>query len=245
MTVKIIQQNLDRQHKKDENYAKELIDKLLGKSPDVLLFSEFCYAYQKKTVVQRLETEGYKCFYPISENNKYKDQGNYDCVCMMALKENFSFEQTERKELDKNDLRYIEGTLRHKDKEFEINLFFVHVPCVPNKVNITYCLDRIEYKAKMLFGAFCFWMDNRDSYTFIGGDFNSEINDSTRMSFIFKRLYKETQDTVQDKDKEKPTWKDKRLDYALVSQKLFDCKCLTELLDTTSDHTALMTTFEI
>lgn len=44
-----------------------------------------------------------------------------------------------------------------------------------------------------------FWQENKDKHSLIGGDFNTEINGSTKMESLFKIIYKYAVDTDQDK----------------------------------------------
>lgn len=243
MQMIIAQQNLNNKFKENEEYAERIIDELLymddlsSEKPHILLLSEFCYACQQETIIKRLENEGYRIFLPFvpSKYEYYKKYDGFDCVCMMAVKKGFHFEQNNRKELDEADLRYIEGTL-FAGKGKSISMFFVHIP------QATAGGRRLEYKKQMLEAVHHFWQENKDKHTFIGGDFNTEINGSTRMEGLFKTLYKDVIDT--DQDKEKPTWGNKRFDYALVSDALASCNCVTKHLPTISDHTALITVFE-
>lgn len=61
------------------------------------------------------------------------------------------------------------------------------------------------------------------------------------METIFRIIYNEMCDT----DTHEPTWQNKCLDYALVSRSLLSCNCKTERIETSSDHIALLTKFEI
>lgn len=258
MEVKILQNNIEGYNKEKDKCKEELMDKLLEHTPQVLLLSEFCYAKHEENIIKRLEDIGYEIILPMSFEDKHKKIKNLDSVCMMAIKkEDFEFYKREREGITLN-LRYIEGTLHHKKSEKDIELFFVYVPQTylpgPEKLSlpesrkeyynkIKYYQERAEYKAEMLFETFRFCQEKRDKLAFIGGDFNTAMNGSTSLEKIFERIYKDCVDT--DFDKDKPTWRDKRIDYALVSKDLEICNCRTTHLSTISDHSALVTTFEL
>lgn len=250
MEIKIVQQNLDKTHKKDEAYTKGIINKLLtteeleGQKPHVLLLSEFCYCCQEETIIKSLKDEGYNIFLPRVSKEDYKKNSRYACVCMMAVHKEFDFKQNKREELDENELRYITGTLTIKKpgKKMDMEMFFTHIPQTALN-DPKYKAIRMEYKDRMLSAAYCFFSENSGKYTFLGGDFNSDIeNEDTSLLPIFKKLYDAANDTEPAK---KPTYKEKRLDYALVSDALKDCACETEVIETGSDHRALLTKFEL
>ncbi|MDE5995157.1 MAG: endonuclease/exonuclease/phosphatase family protein [Oscillospiraceae bacterium] len=248
MEVRIIQQNMNSRNENTPEYVAEIMKQLHELKPTILLLSEFCYKDHQETIVKKLEDNGYKIFYP----NMYDkvEHKKFYTVCILAIKadnkENkeeiiFIQDRNGREELAENDFRYITGTLKIKgqEKEMDIKMYFTHVPFSKN-------ISRMAYKAEMLFAAYCFFIENSDEYTFLGGDFNSDINGDTSLLPIFKKLYNAASDT--DKDKDKPTWENKRLDYALVSKTLKSCNscnCETKHLKTKSDHRALITTFKL
>lgn len=239
--LRICQQNLSWRNEKIE----ELVDTLLHKEPQVLLFSEFCYStytpkeeqkayevHHKDKIVKRLRDEGYDFYWPYackdSERPEYLKNCQKGLICAMAVKKEIRFHQRERKDITVN-ARYIEGELILENKG-SIEILFVYVPQAYNN-------NREKEKKNMLEQARCFWNDNKDKKAFIGGDFNTEINGKTSCEDTFKSLYRDAKDTANHE----PTWKDRCLDYALVSKSLYDCGCKTELLETTSDHKALLT----
>lgn len=118
-------------------------------------------------------------------------------------------------------LRYIEGIMKLPNSK-SINLFLTHIPqtYVPEKEefryrDVLYYQERVEYKAELLFAEYCFLNEHFNEDLFIGGDMNTEINGNTRLETVFNKIYNKLIDT--DIEKNNPTWKDKRLDYALFS----------------------------
>lgn len=222
MIIKIVQQNICKENQRVDG----LMDVLLAKEPQILLFSEFCYSKHEENMVKRLKNNNYQIIMPYAYKEN-RDRNKY-CTCMMAVKEGIEFSPRIRKCITLN-LRYIEGNLDLGDGVI-LEILYVYAPQ-------TYCnsKDRVEQKAEMLFGTYCFWNEYKDENVFIGGDFNTEINGTTRCENIFRATYDETNDT----DTHEPTWRDKCLDYALVSDSLVGCK--TTRLETTSDHIALLT----
>ena len=248
--LRILQQNINWWN---EN-VEELVDTLLGKKPHVMLFSEFCYSTyytpndgrnvcevnHKDKIVKRLREEGYDFYWPDSckdpERPEYLKKCRHGLICTMAIKKGINFQQIAREDIDLN-ARYIAGKLTLKGCE-PIELLFLHAPQTCNN-------NREKEKENMLEQAICFWNENKDKKTFIGGDFNTDINGNTSCVDIFERLYNAAEDTIKDSFKHEPTWGDKRLDYALVSESLYKCGCETILIETTSDHKALLTEIKI
>lgn len=241
MNIKILQQNICKNNKQ----VDEMMDALLEKEPQILLFSEFCYSKHEKNIVNRLKENNYQIIMPI----KYCASCDKDklCVCMMAIKNGITFVPNNRKEISLN-LRYIEGKINFGNNK-SVEILYVHAPQTwigsksPfSKKEVEYYQDRVEEKAEILFASYCFWNEKKDRNVFIGGDFNTEIDGgNTRGENIFKSLYYDTYDT----DIHKPTWKGKCYDYALVSESIKICGCKTSRLKTTSDHIALLTEIEI
>lgn len=226
MIIKIVQQNIWKENQK----VGKLMDVLLAKEPQILLFSEFCYSKHKENLVNQLEIENYQIIMPYAYKED-RDRNKY-CTCMMAVKEGIKFFPRTRKYITL-DLRYIEGKLDLGDGEI-LEILYVYVPQTYRNSK-----DRVEKKAEMLFATYCFWNEYKDKNVFIGGDFNTEINGTTSCENIFRATYDEANDT----DTHEPTWGDKCLDYALVSNSLVGCK--TTRLKTTSDHIALITELAI
>lgn len=238
MTIKILQQNTDYRNNNDD--ISGFIDILLEKNPHILLLSEIGSKPRRDIILNHLKDAGYSIIMP-KEYNESTDGKSY-CICMLAIRQNeFKFEEREW-ERGRHEpipgkeiltLRYIAGTLIHSESGKEIKIYFTHIPSKP-----------LEYKAHMLFNAYCFWNKNKNKYAFIGGDFNTETETGrTTMEGIFRPLYKESRDTTNHE----PTWRnkegkwDKCLDYALVSESLWACGCSTTIIETSSDHKALLT----
>lgn len=228
MNIKILQQNIC----KDNKQVKELMDVLIIEEPQVFLFSEFGYSKHKKNIVERLENKKYEVIMPY-EYKMNRDK-NKPCACMMAVKEGIKFIPRNREYITLN-LRYIEGELDFGNG-IVIDILFIYAP-----QTFLGFKERVEQKAEMLFATYCFWNEYKDKNAFIGGDFNTEINGTTRCENIFKATYSNANDT----DTHEPTWKDKCLDYALVSNSLVGYGCKTTRLKTTSDHIALLTEVEM
>lgn len=246
MDLRIAQQNICS--KNDE--IVELIDALLYENkkeecnePHILYFSEFCYNKHSQNIVKRLEENDYQIFYPLAFD--IKRHLNFSGICILAVKKDGyidSFKQRERKDIALN-LRYIEGRLELSNGEC-IEMFFTYVPqtYVPeksfSKSEVNYYQDRVDKKANMLFNAYSFWQEYKNSQAFLGGDINIDIDNFAyyRLGWLFKKIYDETFDS---EPKHQPTWGTRRLDYALVTKSLDDSKTL--IINTTSDHKALMT----
>ncbi len=241
MSITILQQNISQYN----NRVRELINVLLNisKKPQILLFSEFCYSKHENEIIKRLEEEKYTIVMPL-EYNVYRDKDN-PCSCMMALKDGISFKSRKRNGISLSG-RYIEGELEFENK-ISMEILFMYAPqtyiCDKKllRKDIIYFQDRVEQKAEMLFATYCFWNEYKDKNAFIGGDFNTEINGTTRCENIFKATYNDANDT----DIHEPTWKDKCIDYALVSDSLNNYGCKTTRLKLTSDHIALLTEINI
>ncbi|MCM1058057.1 MAG: endonuclease/exonuclease/phosphatase family protein [Firmicutes bacterium] len=254
-TLRILQQNLDSENENIE----ELMDTLLDKNPQVLLFSEFCYKYKRKDkisklhkheIIDRLRELGYDFYLPCECGDLEDPENKYwgGEICIMAVKKGIEFQQRERKNIDLSG-RYIEGKLTF-EKKISIEILFVHVPQTfpdPEKSN-EYNRSREKKKENMLDEICHFWNEYKNKEVFIAGDFNTEINGSTSCEDIFKPLY----DAANDTTRHEKTWRPKPdldyikcLDYALVSKPLYRCGCKTTLLETTSDHKALLTEIKI
>lgn len=232
----ILQQNISQYN----NRVKELMNVLVSQKPQILLFSEFCYSKHENEIINRLEGEKYSIVMPL-EYNINRDKDN-PCSCMMALKDGITFKSRKRNAITLSG-RYIEGELEFENK-ISMEILFIYAPqtyiCEKEKFlrkDIIYYQDRVEQKAEMLFATYCFWNEYKHKNVFIGGDFNTETNGTTRGENIFKATYNNMNDT----DTHEPTWKDKCLDYALVSDSLLRNGCKTTRLKTSSDHIALLT----
>lgn len=236
MNIKILQQNIDR----NNNRVKELMDVLLNEKPQILFFSELHYSKHENEIIKRLEREKYSLVMPFEYSiNCDKDS---PCSCMMAMEEGINFKQRKRDGIVLSG-RYIEGQFDFPN-ELLMETLFIHAPqtyvCKKeqfSRKDVIYYQDRVEQKAEMLFAIYHFWNEYKNNNVFIAGDFNTEINGSTRCENIFKAIY----DDANDTEEHKLSWGNKCLDYALVSDSLIACECKTTRLKTTSDHDALLT----
>lgn len=229
--MKILQQNICW----NNDNVVDMMNVLLKEEPDILLFSEFAPQKHRKTITEYLNKADYKIVMPEAWNScKLSNQCWYTCVCMMAVNNhcgcNIQFEPIKREEIALN-LRYIAGTLKFGDMQ-PLHIFFIHAPQTI-KVNTA----RMENKAEMIFSAYRFLKEHANTNIFIGGDFNIAMDGTTTMENLFKVLYREMIDTDTKKTS---TWKNKRLDYALVSSDLKNT-VKTTTIETSSDHKALLT----
>lgn len=238
--LRIIQQNIDRSN----TNINKMISTILSYQPHLIFFSEFNEKIHRKTIVERINSE-YIIIYPKSYNEKMDKSSQ---ICILAIKKNvgLKFIPQSRNGITTR-LRYIEGILKLSDSK-SINLFLTHIPqtYVPKKEkfsysDVCYYQERVEYKAELLFAEYCFLNEHFNENLFIGGDMNTEINGNTRLETIFNEVYTKLIDS--DIEKNKPTWKDKRLDYALVSNSVK--KCTTARINTTSDHICLLSEIEL
>lgn len=187
MNIKILQQNISQYN----NQVRELMDILLCEMPQILLFSEFCYSKHENEILKRLEGENYSTVMPV-EYSKYRDKDK-PCICMMAVKDDIIFRPRKRNCITLSG-RYIEGELEFGNKVL-MEILFIHAPqtyvCKKeqfSRKDVIYYQDRVEQKAEMLFATFRFWNEYKNNNVFIGGDFNTEINGSTRCENIFKAM---------------------------------------------------------
>lgn len=257
MEIKIVQQNLcSYKTQKTKNnmseidyarYVENLINRLLETEPDVLMLSEFDYARHKKAVIARLESE-----YEIIRPHEYKFGENCSIVCIIAVKkEKLKFTKTWRYKQFKPWYRHIAGTLSTTSGNELLKIFFAHVPSAARRLypneSADEALKKMENKAEALFAAYCFFIENRDGYAFLGGDFNTDADSSDKkfsLFSVFKELYYAAEDT--DKEKKK-TYENDRLDYALASKSLAP-KCDTVPIPTKecgADHDGLCTTIKL
>lgn len=244
--MKIIQQNLDKRNK---NIA-ELINSLLEKNPDILFFTEFCYANHEIAIVQKLQEEKYQIILPCGFNGRDKRNFRLNAACMLAVKEGYEFEQTCRNSVCQK-YRYIEGTCVSIDGNVRIKCFFAYVQQLYVKEARQYDYDDVneflrkaEMKSNMFFEMYRFSEENKSNHFFIGGDLNTNVDsDKARMRSIFLPLY-ENENVVDTCSG--PTWNNERLDYALISRSLKErYECETTAIKTNSDHLALCTELKL
>lgn len=238
--LSIMQQNINR----NNTDITQMMDMIMSYQPHLIFFSEFCEKTHRKTIIEHINSE-YSIVYPKSYNEK-KD--NAAQICILAIKKDIGLKFISRPRNGiTTSLRYVEGILKLSDSK-SINLFLTHIPqtYVPKEErfryeDVLYYQERVEYKAELLFAEYCFLNEHFNENLFIGGDMNTEINGNTRLETVFSEVYNNLIDT--DMEKEKPTWKGKRLDYALVSNSVK--KCTTCRINTTSDHVGLLSEIEL
>jgi len=264
MVLKIYQQNMcgysisgnktsGELNERECNALNGLMKIVKEETPNVIFLSEVSHNLYKKIISEEVFT-GYEIKQPsggIDEDDT--------TACLVILKKEHQYECKERNSIFLNK-RYIEGTLKI-NYSFELECFFAYVPqcdiCVKEDIllkpqvrkKVIYYQDRVEQKAEMLFGAYLFWLENKDKNVFIGGDLNTDLGDEeARCKSIFEQLYNEMEDTLSDKVENIKTWKkemfdkEKCLDYALVSKSV---NCTTMYIKrevTGSDHKGLLST---
>jgi len=233
--------------------------------PDIVFLSEV----SKDICISLSKMDDYDIIQPIID---IAECDKAACILLINNKtvKNQNEDATRSKECDIIQLkkkRYIEATLYVYDIKLEC--FFAYIqqayPSIYPKYNdnkrkpykytesevkniISDNQNNIEAKAEMLFGAYMFFTKNKDKYTFVGGDLNTDLkNESGKCKKIFGQLYNEMTDTLTEKHKGEPTWQGGRLDYALVSTLLSKkYTCATEYVyNTGSDHKGLLTTIKV
>ena len=239
--IKILQLNMCGNEQKDKELDKKqtnlnnrvvfLISQINEKKPQIVFLSEVSCDILKNVESKILN---YDIIKPI---NGLKGDYKAASIILLRKEKNVSFLNRERKGIS-CDMRYIEGTLVYKQVNFEV--FFAYVPQAKGN-------ERLEQKAEMLFGMYLFWNENRNKFTFVGGDLNTDLTDDKgKCKAIFQPLYDEMYDTVVEEDK--TTWDKKRLDYALISKPLKDtytCKTIYIEKNDNFDHRGLLTTIDL
>jgi len=215
-------------HIREKNALIGLLEVWINKKPDVVFLSEV-----SKNLFDEINTiEGYSLIQPPGRIAK-----SDTAVCLIAIKNEYYFERKTRQSIIVNK-RYIEVTLGID--EFQIECFFAYVPQAYDNT-----AESINRRRNMIEGICDFLKENHDKPLLIAGDLNTDINDiNAKCKKEFYEILNYTMDTVTDKDKGKPTWNGKCLDYALVSNALNKkYMCVTEYIpDTGSDHKGLLTT---
>lgn len=213
---------------------KELIKEVKGESPDIIFLTEFYYQ-QMYGVTQEI-LEGYEFIKPIglSEDDE-KKEGLY-AACILAIKRTKVTKDNQFELENMLTYRYICVDLGIEDKII-IKTLLMYVPqtCKAKEY-------RVEQKRKMLCSASKYVAKNCDNLLFVGGDMNSDIDEKTTTCIdVFEQIYKKMIDTDCEKD---ATWKEKRLDYALVSR-IMQGSVTTIPIKTKSDHKGLKTVFSV
>lgn len=239
MDIKIIQQNVCGQklHKGEwgEYNLEILIDNVNQRAPDILLLSEFCYK-DMINIVNKYFSD-YEFIVPKKLSEKNRNSGSLFACCFMAYKkEKFTFKPVSEEITDVFPFRYICGNFLCNGADL-FKILLIYIPQTYNTF-----LDRVEDKRKMLKDIKKFVKININESVFIGGDMNSDIdNNSTSCIEEFTELYNLLIDTDIYKN---PTWRKKRLDYALIS-KNENISAETYSFETNSDHKGLETILHI
>lgn len=214
-------------HIREKNALIGLLKVLLNKKPDVVFMSEV-----SKNLYEEINTiEGYRLIQPQVGIAKYDT-----AACLLAIKNKYHYDKKTRESIIVNK-RYIEGTL--SIDELQLECFFAYVPQAYDNTK-----ESISRKRNMIEGISNFLKENVNKPLLIAGDLNTDVNDlNGKCKEEFCEILNYTIDTVIDKDKGKPTWNGKCLDYALVSKALKKkYMCITEYIsDNGSDHKGLFT----
>lgn len=213
--MKILQQNINQYNPNVPGLTRTL----LAQEADVIFLSEYmdCLHHELWT---SLEENGYTIHRP-----RPQERSNWRnwLICIAAVKGGCTFTPRERSG-PLLAYRYLEGSFTNGDRQME--LFFLHAPLG----------NRPDYKRGMLSAAGSFLHENREKQAWAGGDFNTELRGgSTLLEPLMRQVYHSGVDTTSHQ----PTWRDKCLDYALVSSPLVGSR--TSLISTSSDHAALVT----
>ena len=246
--LKIYQQNMcgysENGNKKNgelnerEGRSLDGLLEILKTNPDVIFLSEVSKNLYSN-IKNRKVLDGYTLKFPAG--GLY---GDYTTACILAIKDvnKYKFESKKRNSIILNK-RYIEGTLSTEKSNINIECFFAYVPQTYDGMQ-----KRIHEKRNMLEGIADFLNENENEFLLIAGDLNTDIKDNNaKCRKEFQEILDCTIDTVVDENKGKPTWNNKCLDYALVSNSLED-KCYTQYVskkETGSDHKGLLTTITI
>jgi len=215
-------------HIREKNALIGLLKVWINKKPDVVFLSEV-----SRNLYDEINTiEGYRLIQPQVGIVK-SDMA----ACLLAIKNECYFDRKARQSIFVNK-RYIEITLGID--EFQLECFFAYVPQAYDNTE-----ESISRKRNMIEGISNFLKENDNKPLLIAGDLNTDVNDvNAKCKEEFCEILNYTIDTVIDKDKGKPTWNGKCLDYALISKAVNEkYVCVTEYIsDTGSDHKGLLTT---
>lgn len=211
---------------------EELIKELKGKSPDIIFLTEFYY--QQMYIVTQKILEGYEFIKPIGLSEADEKKEGLYASCILAIKQTKVTKDNQFKLENMLPFRYICVDLKIENKKV-MKTLLMYVPQTYNASE-----NRIEQKRKMLCSASNYVANNCNNLLFVGGDMNSDIDGKTTTCInAFEQIYEKMIDTDCKKE---ATWKDKRLDYALVSR-VMQNSVKTIPIKTKSDHRGLMTTF--
>ena len=209
----------------------EMAKEIKYKCPDIVFLTEFYYK-KMYAVTQKLFDE-YEFIKPLGMSEADEKQSGLFATCVLAIKRNKVIKKKQIKLNNMLDFRYICIELMIGKRKMKMLLMYI-----PQTLNANN--KRIEQKKKMLDSAREYILKNCDNILFVGGDMNSDIDKKTTTCISnFNQIYEMMIDTDCEK---KATWKDKRLDYALVSGIERD-RVKTVPFKTKSDHKGLITEF--
>lgn len=246
----IFQQNLNKSA--DPELAEFVGEKAAGAL--MVFLSEYVPATHDGTIGRMLEQGGFALHYPLGYPKTKTGQERHWPICVLAVRKNIPVQWKERAGL--LEYRYFEGTADVNGAH--LDFFFQHVPqtCISDDTlkKVVFCAkkgdlkavkkaienqqDRMCYKAEHLFAAYCF-SEEHPTRALVGGDLNTDDEKPTSLQSILRRLRGRMLDTTNHE----PTWKNKCLDYALVTRDFAGAH--TDVLDSPSDHSCLITTLPL
>lgn len=233
MELMMIQQNVCGKKLYDGSWSindyVQLIKRIRNKKPDIVFFTEFYY-WKMYDITQKIFKE-YAFITPLSLSGSDKNDQSLYAACVFAIKQT---------KVNICRQRVLEDmlTLRHICVDIDvgnqiIKMLLMYVPQ-------TYNADRVKTKQKMLRSANTYVKENKNTFLFVGGDLNSDVDlETTSCIEEFKKLYNAMKDTDCKKE---ATWHDKRLDYALVAGIESDF-VQSVPIKTSSDHLGIQTVF--
>ena len=211
---------------------EELIKEVKEERPDIIFLTEFYYQ-QMYGVTQRI-LEGYDFIKPIGLSEDDEKQEGLYAACVLAIKRTKVTKDNQFELENMLTFRYICVDLNIENKKVMKTLLMY----VPQTYKAT--KNRVEQKRKMLCSASKYVAKNCNNFLFVGGDMNSDIDGKTTTCInVFEQIYEKMIDTDCKKE---DTWKEKRLDYALVSR-IMQNSVKTIPIKTKSDHMGLRTIF--
>lgn len=211
---------------------EELIIEVKRENPDIIFFTEFYY--QQMYDVTKRALEGYEFIKPSRFTRDNEKQEGLYATCVLAVRKDKVTIDKQIELINMLDLRYICVDLNIMN-EIKMRTLLLYVPQTYNAPPY-----RVKQKEKMLSSTSDYISENCNNQLFVGGDMNSDIDGKTTTCIdVFEQIYKMMIDTDCKKE---ATWNGKRLDYALVSEKM-QKTAKTIPIKTKSDHKGLKTVF--
>ena len=232
----IVQQNVCGRNIYERTWSiqdyEELIKEVKGKNPDIIFLTEFYY--QQMYDVTKIILEGYEFIKPSRFSKNDEEQKGLYATCLLAIKKAKVTKDKQFELMNMLDLRYICVDLNIKNEKI-MKTLLLYVPQTYNAPPY-----RVKQKEKMLRSTSNYVSGKYNNLLFVGGDMNSDIDGKTITCIdVFEEIYNKMVDTDCIKE---ATWKGKRLDYALVSEKIKN-KVNTIPIKIKSDHRGLKTVF--